>query len=52
MTADEEDEDAPEQSPGHRFQRLVEPAVPERGKEDNPVYGWHNKFVDVRGCLR
>ncbi|KAG1671623.1 hypothetical protein FOA52_006854 [Chlamydomonas sp. UWO 241] len=37
---------------GPRFQPLVEPAVPERGKGDNPVYGWHNKFVEARQAGR
>uniref|UniRef100_A0A7R9YUG4 Uncharacterized protein n=1 Tax=Chlamydomonas euryale TaxID=1486919 RepID=A0A7R9YUG4_9CHLO len=34
------------------FRRLVEPSVPERGREDDPVYGWHNKFVEVRQRAR
>ena len=34
--------------PPHTFMPLVQPAVPPRGQEDNPVYRWHNKFVEVR----
>mmetsp|Transcript_14541 Transcript_14541/g.31649 ORF Transcript_14541/g.31649 Transcript_14541/m.31649 type:complete len:677 (+) Transcript_14541:102-2132(+) len=30
------------------FKPVVEKAVPARGEEDNPVYNWHNKFVEVR----
>jgi hypothetical protein len=37
---------------GPRFQPLVQPAIPERGKGDNPVYGWHNKFVEARQAGR
>lgn len=30
------------------FQPLVKPSIAPRGQGDNPVYSWHNKFVDVR----
>eukprot|EP00198_Chlamydomonas_reinhardtii_P010505 XP_001699842.1 predicted protein [Chlamydomonas reinhardtii] len=34
------------------FQPLVEPVVPLRGDEANPVYRWHNEFVAVRQAGR
>ena len=34
--------------PPHTFMPLVQPALPPRGQEDNPVYSWHNQFVAVR----
>ncbi|GAX78897.1 hypothetical protein CEUSTIGMA_g6336.t1 [Chlamydomonas eustigma] len=39
---------APEAGHGPAFTPLVNTACPPRGQEDNPVYGWHNKFVEVR----
>ncbi|KAG2426915.1 hypothetical protein HXX76_012701 [Chlamydomonas incerta] len=34
------------------FQPIVEPVVPLRGDEANPVYRWHNDFVAVRQAGR
>ena len=32
---------------GPHFEPLVRPAQAPRNQEENPVYGWHNKFVEV-----
>ena len=29
---------------------LLEPSVPAKGDEDNPVYRWHNDFLHVGYC--
>eukprot|EP00798_Chlamydomonas_sp_ICE-L_P016563 gene16563-22793_t len=33
---------------GPGFHPLADKAMPSKGDESNPVYGWHNKFMDIR----
>lgn len=30
------------------YKPIVEPSMPLKGDEDNPVYTWHNNFLQVR----